>query len=189
MKESYNSAKAELDHANFLLNKVQLNRELVQSDNDAATTAFKQADLNSKTAKNDIDTIKEYISQGQADLADTKTALRVAQYNLMQAENVLYVAQAAKAAADKSIAIIIAQGNTEFADSNSTYIFKGCNNYAYPSMSGTARVKSVIPNGFKTSGGHTLIWGECTKKSTASIGDLIYYEGSLINDKINLWLI
>lgn len=107
----------------------------------------------------------------------------------MQAENKLFVAQAAKAAADKSLAIIIAQGNAELATSNSTYIFKGCNTYAYPSMSGTARIQGVVPNGFKTSGGHTLIWGECTKKSTANIGDLIYYEGSLINDTINLWML
>lgn len=107
----------------------------------------------------------------------------------MQAENKLFVTQAAKAAADKSLSIIIAQGNAEFANSNSTYIFKGCDKYAYPSMSGTARIQSVISNGFKTAGGHTLIWGECTKKSSASIGDLIYYEGSLINESISLWLI
>lgn len=76
--------------------------------------------------------------------------------NLMQAENKLFVAQAAKAAADKSLAII-AQGNVEVASSNSTYIFKGCDKYTHTSMSGTARIQGVVTNGYKTSGGHTLI--------------------------------
>jgi hypothetical protein len=162
---------------------------LATADNDAASSNLVTANSNIQIAQNNLQSISTFLQEGQTNIQGAKTALGIAQFNLVQAENNLFVAQAAKAAADKSLAIIIAQGNVLLAPGNSTYIFKGCNNYAYPSMFGTARIEEILSNGFRTSGGHTLVWGECTKKSIANMGDLVYYEGSLREDAISLWLI
>jgi hypothetical protein len=90
---------------------------------------------------------------------------------------------------------LIAQGNAEIVYSNSqsptptpttptptptpnpgsTLSFSGCANYAYPSMFGTESVQSVLSNGVKTTGGHQLAWGDCTKRSAVKVGDVIYY--------------
>jgi hypothetical protein len=70
---------------------------------------------------------------------------------LQLAENKLFVAQAAKQASDKAIAIILALGNAEISVESSnrpsissasvtSSVFRGCDNYAYPSMFGTAAV-------------------------------------------------
>jgi hypothetical protein len=44
-------------------------------------------------------------------------------------------------------------------------------------------------NTINTSAGHTLIWGECTKKATLSIGTYIYYEGFIATDSISVKLV
>lgn len=56
-------------------------------------------------------------------------------------------------------------------------------------MFGTDKVEEVLSDGVRTLGGHRLAWGDCTKKSSVGVGDLIYYEGSLIASIVNLWLL
>lgn len=93
---------------------------------------------------------------------------------MVLAQNRLYIAQARKGAADKALAIIVSQGNRELSYSDD-YEFKGCDNYAYPSMFGSVHITQFINNGVKTTSGHILIWGDCTQKSVFKVGDLIYY--------------
>ena len=70
-------------------------------------------------------------------------------------------------------------------DGESTYIFNGCLAQAYPTISGTATVAKLIPNGAQLSSGQVLTWGECTTKDVINIGDLIEYEGAVTGSSIS----
>jgi hypothetical protein len=91
--------------------------------------------------------------------------LGVAKFNLQQALNRLYVAQAVKEQADKATAIVRAQSSV-LPDSNSTssYIFNGCQQLAYPTAMGTARIESSNTIGYRLVTGSTLLFGSCTMK-------------------------
>jgi len=105
----------------------------------------------------------------------------VAKFNLVQANNNLFVAQAKKEQADKATAIIKSQSTAlPAAGSNSTYIFAGCNQLAYPSISGTAAIATANKLGFSLNSGHTLLFGDCTQKDiSCGNGDVISYVGYL----------
>ena len=59
---------------------------------------------------------------------NSNSGLGTAKFNLQQALNSLFVAQAAKAAADKAIAAAYAQGvaSLDLMNGQSTYVFEGC---------------------------------------------------------------
>ena len=99
----------------------------------------------------------------------------------------LFVAQAAKEAADKALAIAFAQGvdSIKMLDGESTYIFNGCLAQAYPTISGTVTVEKLIPNGAQLSSGQVLTWGECTTKDVINVGDLIEYHGAVTGSSIS----
>jgi hypothetical protein len=101
--------------------------------------------------------------------------------------NNLYVAQAAKEASDKAIAIAYAQGasSMDIFKGESTYVFNGCLNQVFPSIAGTVSVTKLIPNGAQLSSGHVLTWGECTTKEDINIGDVIYYSGNIVGNCIS----
>ena len=123
----------------------------------------------------------------RSQFAAAETGLGTAKFNHNQALNRLFVAQAAKEASDKSIAIAYAQGaaSTDILKGESTYVFSGCLNQAYPSISGTVSVTKLIPSGAQLSSGHVLTWGECTTKDTINIGDVIYYQGNIVGNCIS----
>ena len=77
--------------------------------------------------------------------------------------NQLLVAQAAKAEADKAMALITVQLSSKSINNSTTYIFGGCEKGAYPSFSGSLSVTELIPNGMVMASGHTLLYGKCTK--------------------------
>jgi hypothetical protein len=68
----------------------------------------------------------------------------------------------------------------------SKYVFSGCYNQVYPSISGSVSVVNLIDAGALVSSGHVLTWGDCTNKVvTVNVGDKIYYEGSIVNGCIS----
>ena len=117
-----------------------------------------------------------------------KTELGIANFNLNQALNNLYVAQAAKAASDKATAIAYAQGaaSIDILKGESTYIFSGCNQQVYPTISGTVAVSTLIVSGAKLNSGHILTWGDCTDKTvTIAPSDVINFVGTIKNGVIS----
>ena len=117
-----------------------------------------------------------------------KTDLGIANFNLNQALNTLYVAQAAKAASDKATAIAYAQGaaSIDILKGESTYVFSGCNQQVYPSISGTVAVSTLVASGAKLNSGHILTWGDCTEKTvTIAPSDVITFVGSIRNGVIS----
>lgn len=139
---------------------------------DAALTAAQHAleDANAKVA------------ELRAEHLEVKTNLGVANFNLRQAMNNLFVAQAAKEVADKAMAIASAQSasSLNMLEGESTYIFEGCNEQVHPVITGTIPVSTLITSGARLNSGHILTWGPCTEKVKAvADGSIVAFEGTI----------
>jgi len=85
------------------------------------------------------------------------------------------VAQAKKQQADKATSIVKAQTAT-LPEANSQFIFSGCSQQAFPTISGSAFIQKTNAYGYALSSGSTLLFGGCTDKDViGSVGDLISY--------------
>ena len=117
------------------------------------------------------------------------SSLGAANFNLTQANNNLFVAQAAKAAADKATQTAYAYGASSLnllTSGSSTYVFQGCNHQVYPVITGTVAVSSLISSGAVLNSGHILTWGDCTSKTQlVSAGSVVTYTGTFSNGVIN----
>lgn len=97
----------------------------------------------------------------RVDFDAAKNSLGVAKFNLNQAMNNLFVAQAAKEQADKATNLISAQASS----TNSKPItFGGCDAQTYPTIFGTSYVTSVDPSSLALSSGAIILRGPCTKQ-------------------------
>jgi hypothetical protein len=138
----------------------------------AAQNAYNQAYSALNNANNLVSGLTGQLNGAQNDLG-------VAKFNLQQANNNLFVAQARKQEADKATSIVRLQtASLPAPGSNSTYIFSGCDQLAYPSISGTVAITASNSIGFSLASGQTLLFGDCTTKDTScSTGDVITYVG------------
>jgi hypothetical protein len=133
-----------------------------------------------KKAYSALDNANNLVSILTEQLNDAGNNLGVAKFNLVQANNNLFVAQAKKEQADKATAIIKTQSVAlPEPGSTSTYIFGGCNQMAYPSISGTVVISRSNKLGYTLSSGHTLLFGDCTQRDPCADGDVIVYSGYL----------
>jgi chromosome segregation ATPase len=188
------TSKAALDAANNAL--IQANADVVNAQNavglatqanDDAQNNLNVADAALTAAQHTLEDANAAVAALNAQFSEAATALGGAKFNYTQALNNLFVAQAAKEESDKAIAIAYAQGaaSTNIFKGQSSYVFNGCLNQAYPSIAGTVSVIDLIPNGAQLSSGHVLTWGDCTVKGTVNIGDVIYYTGSIVGNSIS----
>lgn len=154
---------------------------LVNQINDnaqAALTTSQNVYTRSYSALNNANAL---VSHLQEELGDASDQLGVAKFNLQQAMNNLFVAQARKEQADKATAIVRAQSSRLPAEnSTSTYIFSGCNQQAYPTIAGSALISEANRVGYQLSSGNTLVFGDCTQRDVSvKKGDIISYNGYL----------
>lgn len=118
------------------------------------------------------------VSKLRGDLSDAAAFLGVAKFNLQQANNNLFVAQARKEQADKATALIRTQSSTlPDPQGSTTYIFGGCEQQSYPTVAGADIVGSQNKFGFRLKSGYTMLYGSCTDKTQIIVqdGDLISY--------------
>ena len=94
---------------------------------------------------------------------EAKRNLGEAQFNLTQAMNNLFVAQAAKAQADKAILTVSAQ-SAQLPPSSSASLFSGCDGGSYPLISGSACITSISEKAFSLSSGYVILFGDCSKR-------------------------
>jgi hypothetical protein len=160
---------------------------LATQANDDAQTGLNFADVALTVAQKALEKANAEISSIRGQFDESKNALGSAKFNYNQALNNLYVAQAAKEASDKALAIAVAQGasSMNIFSGESTYVFEGCLSQVYPSIAGSSSVVKLIPNGAQLSSGQVLTWGECTTKDTINIGDVITYSGSITGNCIS----
>jgi hypothetical protein len=100
----------------------------------------------------------------------------------------LFVAQAAKEAADKAVALAYAQGVAALdeLEGESTYVFNGCVEQVYPEIVGTVAVNTLISSGARLNSGQVLTWGACTNKTDiVQEGDVVTFEGYIINGVVH----
>lgn len=152
-------------------------KDVAVFQNDAATTAYNTATSNLAKAKQNLQAANSTVYKLLMDKADAKNFLGQAEFNLTQAMNTLYVAQAAKAQSDKALLLASVQSSI-LPSGTSTYIFSGCDIGNYPSISGTASVSKTSNGGYVLSSGYTLLYGNCTElPSKASEGDFVEFTG------------
>ena len=154
---------------------------LVNQLNDNAQAALTTSQNVYTRAYSALNNANSLVSHLQGQLGDASDQLGVAKFNLQQAMNNLFVAQARKEQADKATAIVRAQSSRLPAeDSTSTYIFSGCNQLAYPTISGSALISEANKVGYQLSSGNTLVFGDCTQRDVSvRRGDIISYSGYL----------
>lgn len=162
-----------VDNSKNSLNFMNQANDDALSDLTAAQSIFEKA-------YSALDNSNMLVSKLRELLTDKGEDLGVAKFNLQQALNRLYVAQAVKEQADKATAIVRAQSSV-LPDSNSTssLIFNGCLQLAYPTAMGTARIESSNAIGYRLATGSTLLFGSCTTKEPCLAGDLVSYNGYL----------
>ena len=149
---------------------------VVSQANDDAVAALNMAQRTYELAYSALDNANILVSKTRAELAVADNKLGVAKFNLLQALNNLYVAQARKEQADKSTNIVRMQTAT-LPEEESTHIFAGCVQNAYPTISGSALVSETNGSGYALNSGNVLVFGDCTQKELVVVGDLIEYEG------------
>ena len=149
---------------------------VINQANDDAIAALSIVQRNYETAYSALGNANRLVSKIRAELAVADNQLGVAKFNLLQALNNLYVAQARKAQADKATTIVRLQTATLPAE-ESTNIFAGCAQEAFPTISGTAYIQESNARGYALGSGSVLVFGDCTVQEKVIIGDFIEYEG------------
>jgi len=168
--------------ANLVVNAARNALNLAIQVNDEAQSDLTVAHDVYKKAYSALDNANLLVSRLRADLQDSMDRLGVAKFNLQQANNNLFVAQARKEQADKATAIVKAQSSTlPDPNSSSTYIFGGCEQHGYPTITGADIVGKYNKYGFQLRSGYTLLHGSCTagEKIAVHDGDVINYVGYL----------
>ena len=150
--------------------------DVINQANDDALSALRSAQRHYELAYSALDNANRLVSKIRAELAVADNKLGVAKFNLLQSLNNLYVAQARKEQADKSTNIVRMQTAT-LPEEESTHIFAGCVQNAYPTISGSAIVSRANGSGYALNSGSVLVFGDCTHKELVVVGDLIQYEG------------
>lgn len=122
-------------------------KDIANFQNDAANAAYNTATNNLNKAFTDLQAANSTVYELQLEAAAAKNALGQAEFNLVQAMNTLFVAQAAKEQSDKALLLASAQ-SSQLPTGSSTYIFSGCEIGNYPIISGTAGITKCSEAGF-----------------------------------------
>jgi hypothetical protein len=149
-------------------------KDIANMENDIATSDYKTKEDATNKAILNLKKVNQDVTDTRDVLNDAAENLGAAKFNLTQALNQLLVAQAAKAASDRNLALMSNQSIAPL-QAVSTYIFGGCDKGAYPNFSGTLPVKDLVNNGVILGSGHLLIYGNCSKTVELIKGDNINF--------------
>ena len=181
-KQILSDALDKKQQSDLVVNAARNALNLATQVNDEAQAELTAAHDNYKKAYSALDNANYLVSSLRANLQDSMDRLGVAKFNLQQANNNLFVAQARKEQADKATAMVRTQSSV-LPDPNgsTTYIFGGCEQLGYPTVAGDDVVDLSNKYGFKLRSGYTLLYGDCTSSSKVMVkdGDLINYVGYL----------
>ena len=169
--EDLNDAKQKVNNAEENLRRAE--DELTQARNDLALAqqsydiAVKQ--LNAARAQRDAafaahQASLKVLRSATAGHQEATTALGAAEWNLSQATNALNVANAAKEAADRTTALIIANGQARQAPKvNVVAVFNQCRVIHLPVFVGSVRIGRVFADRALLTTGNTILFGSCTQ--------------------------
>lgn len=171
--EDLNEAKNALARAQDALDKAQADLTKAKNDLSLASQAWDQADHQLKEATIQLANAEaarqaalKVLQDATAANQKATTALGAAEWNLNQAVAALNVANAAKDAADRTSALVIANGVPQAKSSIDVKAsFTGCANVELPRYSGSVEVVKVYPDVRRALlvTGNTILYGDCTQ--------------------------
>lgn len=175
--EDLNDAKNRLSKAQDALDKAQADLTKAKNDLSLASQAWDQAELELQQATLQLANAEaarqaalKVLQDATAANQKATTALGAAEWNLNQAVAALNVANAAKDAADRTSALVIANGVPQAkttVDVKAT--FSDCRNVDLPRYSGSVKVVKVYSDRALLVTGNTILFGGCTEGRTAIV--------------------
>jgi len=170
-----NEAKNALAKAQDQLDKAQADLTKAKNDLSLATQAWNQANDQLKEATIQLAQAEaarqaalKVLSDATAANQKTISDLGAAQWNLNQAIAALNVANAAKDAADRTSALVIANGVPQTSPKvDVTAKFTTCANTDLPRYAGAVKILKVYTDRALLSSGNTIIWGGCSQGAKA----------------------
>lgn len=195
-QKDYNRANEDLNDAKKKLNNAQEAQQAAQDDLTKATNdlslaqqAYDQANHQLKEATIQLASAEAARQAALKVLQDASSAnqkatsnLGAAEWNLNQAVAALNVANAAKDAADRTSALVIANGSPQTAvkvDASAT--FGNCANNDLPRYSGSVRIVEVYGDRAVLATGNTILFGACTKGRTEIVRGVTISISGVIN--------
>jgi hypothetical protein len=194
-QKDYNRANEDFNDAKVKLNAAQEAQQAAQDDLTKATNDLSLAQQAYDQANHQLQEATIQLASAEAArqaalrvLQDATSAnqkattdLGAASWNLNQAVAALNVANAAKDAADRTSALVIANGapqNVVKVDAKSS--FDNCQNSDLPRYSGSVKVSQVYTDRAVLVTGNTILFGACTKgRETIVVGSTIDIDGAI----------
>ena len=181
--EDLNEAKNRVAHAKDKLEYAEADLTKAKNDLSLASQAWEQAEHELKQATIQLANAEaarqaalKVLQDATAANQKALTALGAAEWNLNQAVAALNVANAAKDAADRTSALVIANGVPQTRQKvNVKAKFSSCKNVHLPRYSGSVKVVKVYEDRALLSTGNTILYGGCT------IGRPFIVPGAYIN--------
>ena len=181
--EDLNEAKDALARAKNALEAAEADLTKAKNDLSLASQAWEQAEHELKEATIQLANAEaarqaalKVLQDATAANQKALTALGAAEWNLNQAVAALNVANAAKDAADRTSALVIANGVPQARNKVDIKAkFSSCKNIDLPRYSGSVRVVKVYEDRALLVTGNTILFGDCT------VGRKYITVGSTIN--------
>lgn len=175
--EDLNEAKNRLSKAQDALIKAQGDLTKAKNDLSLASQAWDQAEKELKDATIQLANAEaarqaalKVLQDATAANQKATTALGAAEWNLNQAVAALNVANAAKDAADRTSALVIANGVPQSSTSVDVKAsFSDCRNLDLPRYSGSVKVVKVYSDRALLVTGNTILFGNCTVGKTVIV--------------------
>jgi hypothetical protein len=186
--EDLNEAKNRLAAAKDALDKAEGDLTKAKNDLSLASQAWDQADHQLKEATIQLANAEaarqaalKVLQDATAANQKATTALGAAEWNLNQAVAALNVANAAKDAADRTSALVIANGVPQANNQvDVKAVFSSCQNVDLPRYSGSVRVLKVYTDRALLVTGNTILFGSCTAgRQTIQAGSTVSIWGAI----------
>ncbi len=159
-------AQDELDRANSDLTKAKNDLSLATQAWNQAEDQLKEATIQLASAEAARQAALKVLSDATAANQKTTSALGAAEWNLSQAIAALNVANAAKDAADRTSALVIANGVPQTTPKVDVVAkFSTCANTDLPRYAGSVKVARVYGDRALLVTGNTILWGGCSQGS------------------------
>ncbi len=202
-KTQLEDAKARKAQADQAVKAAQDALELATQVRDNADNDLKQADFALAQAEKTLDASLKKLAVIREKYNIAKEELSSAQWNWETAVNKLYVAQSRKETADRASAIALAEGSLSDhnenngvstiggsislsgSSSSSSISFGGCDSRTYPVISGSSKIVTVSNSGYTLASGHSVVYGSCSSAAKCAVGDLVKYNGYIVNGVVN----
>ena len=180
-KNSVSKAQDELDHAQSDLTKAKNDLSLASKAWNQADDQLKEATLQLASAEAARQAALKVLADATAENQRTTSELGAAEWNLNQAIAALNVANAAKDAADRTSALVIANGIPQTTPKVDVFAkFTTCYNTVLPRYAGSVKVDKVYGDRALLATGNTILWGSCSQGAQViTAGSTITISGAI----------